>query len=132
MIDKIKIEERVLEISKMLLNGFTSSEICHNVSLKWNVSERQIQRYIRRCYNLWHRDFQKKIKSNFDYHLAKRGDLYKKVYEKENWNICLEIAKDEAKLMGIYPTEKYKVEIEEIIVKKPKEENINDSESGKS
>lgn len=101
----------------MLLSGLSPKEICQeicqNMSLEWNVSERQVNRYIRRCYDLWHKDFEKRRKRNLDYQLAKRTDLYKKSYDEKDWKVCLEIAKDEAKIMDIYPTEKYKVEVKE-------------------
>ena len=71
----------------MLLAGLSPKEIyqeiCQNVSLKWDVSERQVQRYIRRCYTSWHKDFQKKKEANIYYHLAKRADLYKQAYNKK-------------------------------------------------
>jgi len=110
--NKIEMEKRILEVSKMLLSGLSTKEICYNAILKWDISESQIKRYIRRCYTLWHQDFRKKRKAGLDYHLAKRRDLYKKAYDKKDWKTCLEIAKDEAKIMDIYPTEKIKHDVE--------------------
>ena len=110
--NKKEIEERILGTSKMLLEELTTPEIMIESGRKWGVSESQTRRYIKRCYNLWHKDFEKKRKRNLDYHLAKRADLYKQAYIKKQWNICLEIIKDEAKIMDLYPTEKHKVEIE--------------------
>jgi len=52
----------------------------------------------------------KKRKRNLDYHYAKRADLYKQAYSKKQWNICLDIIKDEAKLSGSYPDGKHKIE----------------------
>lgn len=134
--DKKEMADRILKVSRMLLAGLSPKEIyqeiCQNVSLKWDVSERQVQRYIRRCYTSWHKDFQKKREANIYYHLAKRRDLYKQAYDKKDWKECLEIAKDESKIMDIYPAEKHKVGFEEIIVIGPKEEKEEDSKSGQN
>jgi len=112
MSSKKEINERILEISKMLMNELTTPEILQKASEKWGISDRQTRTYIRRCYDLWHKDFEKKRKRNLDYHLAKRADIYKQAYNKKQWNICLEIIKDEAKLMGIYPSEKHDIKVE--------------------
>jgi len=111
MSNKTEIEERIAIVSKQVLNGLTTQEICLKASEKWGVSNRQVTRYIRRCYTLWHKDFEKKRKRNLDYHFAKRRDLYKQAYNKKQWNICLEIVKDEARLTGIYPSEKHDVNL---------------------
>ena len=124
--NKREIEERIAIVSKQVLNGLTTQEICRNASEKWDISKRQVERYIRRCYNLWHKDFEKKRKRNLDYHFAKRRDLYKQAYNKKQWNICLEIVKDEAKLTGIYPSEKHDVKVEgELKVTNAKQKLIN-------
>jgi len=100
--NKLEIEDRILEVSRMLLSGLFPREICLYVSQKWDISDRQIKRYIRRCYTLWHQDFQKKRKAGLDYHLAKREVLYDKNFKRGDYNACLEIAKDEARLEGLY------------------------------
>jgi len=86
----------------MLLSGLTTKEICWNVMEKYHISKAQVERYIRRCFVYWHRDFKKKRKAGLDYHLAKREVLYDKNFKKEDFNACLEIAKDEARLEGLY------------------------------
>ena len=110
MSNKKEIEKRIMIVSKQILEEVTTPEILQNAAEKWNISERQTRTYIRRCYNLWHKDFEKKRKRNLDYHYAKRADLYKQAYSKKQWNICLDIIKDEAKLSGSYPAEKHKIE----------------------
>lgn len=128
MSSKKEIDKRILEISRMLLSELTTQEILQKASEDWGISERQIRTYIKRCYNLWHEDFEKKRKRNLDYHLAKRGDLYRQAYIKKQWNICLEIIRDEAKLMGIYPAEKHE-ETRKIIVLGKEEKKDDDDEA---
>ena len=123
MSDKREIENRIAIISNQLLSELTNQEILQYASEKWGVSDRQVRTYIRRCYDLWHKIFVMKRKRNLGYHLAKRADLYKQAYSKKQWNICLEIIRDEAKLAGIYPAEKHKIEeTRKIIILGKKEE----------
>jgi len=132
--NKKEIENRILEISKMLLRGLSNSEICRYASLNWGISDRQTQRYIKRCYDLWHKEFEKRKKRNLSYHLAKRRDLYKQAYDKKQWNICLEIIKDEAKIMGTYPADKLELTEKKIIVlgKQEKSDENDDKQCKKS
>ena len=130
--NKQKLEQRVLEISKKMLSGKATKEICRMMSLEWGVSERQIQRYISKAYKMWHKEYQKRLKSGLDYHMAIRMKLYEEAYsgklvketkyEKgrpvttegmvgQDFRLCLEIAKDIAKLEGLY-VEKHDVKVE--------------------
>ena len=122
MLNKIEMENKVAIISKQLLSELTYQEICLQASENWGISSRQVTRYIKHCYDLWHKDFEKKRKRNLDYHLAKRADLYKQAYSKKQWNICLEIIRDEAKLAGIYPAEKHVITERKVIILGKKEE----------
>jgi len=129
--NKQQIDERVLEISKQMLEGVTSKDICHNMSAKWHVSIRQINRYISKAYAMWHKEYEKRLKAGLDYHMAIRMKLYEEAYkgkiikitkivkgqkityeriDDQDFRLCLEIAKDIAKLEGIYPAEKHKIE----------------------
>jgi len=113
--NKVEIDKRILIISKLLLSGESTKSICYNATLKWSISESQAKRYIRACYALWKRDFEKKRKAGLSYHLSKRRDLYAKAYKQKDWPTCLAIAKDEAKIMDCYPSERHEL----IVEKKP-------------
>lgn len=45
-VNDVEYARRVRVVSEYLLQGNSSSDICHNMSLNWNVSERQVRRYI--------------------------------------------------------------------------------------
>jgi hypothetical protein len=100
--NKVEIEERILYISQLLLEGKRTKEICRNMSEKWNISRRQVERYITSSYKLWHKEFKNKTKIILDYHLALRMNLYRIAYEQENYRFCLTTLKDVAKLEGLY------------------------------
>ena len=142
--NKQQLEERVLEVSKQLLRGIPSKRICQLMSVKWEVSERQINRYISKAYTMWHKEYQKRLKSGLDYHMAIRMKLYEEAYKgktiketrlekgkyitteksvDQDFRLCLEIAKDIAKLEGLY-VDKYEGKIKEehrIIVEVPED-----------
>lgn len=124
--NRTEINKRILEVSKMLLTGESNKNILHYASVNWNISDRQTQTYIKQCYDRWYIDFEAKRKANLSYHLAKRADLYFQAYKQKDWRACLEIAKDESKILNIYPSEKTDLRIEEkedsdVIEKKAKE-----------
>ena len=126
--DKKQFEERILEVSRQMLRGYTNKKIVQDGSLEWNVSERQIRKYITKAYAMWHTEYKKRLKAGLDYHMAIRIKLYEEAYkgktikvtkvksgervtieriEDQDFRLCLEIAKDIAKLEGLY-IEKHK------------------------
>lgn len=113
--NKIEIDKRLLIISKLLLKGNSTGEILHFTARIWGIEERQTKEYIKRCYSLWYREFEKKFQAGISYHLSKRRDLYKKAYIVRDWQTCLRIAQDEAKIMDIYPSERHEL----LVDKKP-------------
>lgn len=108
--NKVEVEERILSISQLLLEGKRTKEICRDMSGKWHISRRQVERYITSSYTLWHKEFENRRKMMLEYHLALRMNLYRIAYEKENYRFCLTTLKDVAKLEGLYdmdiPTQK--------------------------
>ena len=139
--DNKQFEERILEVSRQMLRGYSNKRICQNMSEEWNVSERQVNRYISSAYSMWHKEYKKRLKAGLDYHMAIRIKLYEEAYkgnrikitkvvkgervtieriEDQDFRLCLEIAKDIAKLEGLY-VDRFEGKIEEIIkVKLPK------------
>lgn len=113
--NKTEIDKRLLVISKLLLKGNSTGEILHFTARIWGIEERQTKEYIKRCYSLWYREFEKKFQAGISYHLSKRRDLYKKAYIARDWQTCLRIAQDEAKIMDIYPSERHEL----LVDKKP-------------
>ena len=114
----------------MLLSGKSNKVIFRYTSLTWGITSRQTQNYIKASYALWYKEFKVKHKANLSYHLAKRADLYFQAYKQKDWQTCLSIAKDEAKIMDVYPSIKTDLKIEEegeqeVIEKKVKDRLLN-------
>ena len=146
--DKKQLEERILEVSRQMLRGYPTKKIVHDSSLKWDISERQVKKYISKAYSMWHAEYKKRLKAGLDYHMAMRMKLYEEAYkgktikmtklvkgnmvtmertEDQDFRLCLEIAKDIAKLEGLY-VERFEGKVTEVIkVELPKEENADDS-----
>lgn len=122
-VNKQELEERVLIISRKMLSGIPTKKICHLMSLEWGVSERQIKRYIAKSYTMWRREYGRRLRSGLNYHMAIRMGLYEEAYkgktikitkpikggvvtiektEDQDFHLCLEIAKDIARLEGLY------------------------------
>ena len=110
--NKVELDKRILIISKLLLSGKVNKVIFRYASLNWGVSDRQTQNYIKACYALWFKEFKVKHLANVSYHLAKRADLYCQAYKQKDWRTCLEISKEESKILDIYPSEKHELLVE--------------------
>jgi len=128
--NQMESNRRILAVSKMLLSGKSNKVIFRYTSLSWGITSRQTQNYIKASFSLWYKEFKVKHKANLSYHLAKRADLYFQAYKQKDWQTCLSIAKDEAKIMDVYPSIKTDLKIEEegdqeVIEKKVKERLLN-------
>lgn len=100
--NKAEIEERKLYILNLLLEGKKTKDICRIATEKWDISRRQVERYITSSYELIHKDFEGIVKNDIAYHYALRMHLYQISYNKGNYRTCLEILKDLAKMQGLY------------------------------
>lgn len=123
--DKREMEERVREVSS-LLGRKSDPEICQIMSKKWDVSERQIRRYIASAEKEWQKYSARRKKDGMGYTLGQlrklrdqassrnvvvgRGEQ-KQVIEVPDLSLVLDITKEEAKLLGLYPAEKKHIDL---------------------
>jgi len=115
MIDKIEKQKRIYEIS-LLLRKKSINYILQFVAQNWGLRNRQAYNYIRLAREEWQKYFAKLKTDGMSYHVAQLRDLKDATYGKEDYRLVFDIAKEEAKLMGIYPTEKHKMEEERRII----------------
>lgn len=101
-VGQIEKEKRIYEIS-LLLRSKPKSFICRYMSEKWSIGERQAERYIRLARKEWAKYFEKLEGDGIAYHIAEMRDLKDTAYDKGDYRLVFDIAKEEAKLMGIYP-----------------------------
>ena len=129
--DKREFEKRILEVSRRMLSGWSNKKIIQYSAETWGIEERQTRKYISSAYSMWHKEYKKRLKAGLDYHMAMRMKLYEEAYkgktikvtkvvkgnmvttektEDQDFRLCLEIAKDIAKLEGLY-VEKHDVNL---------------------
>ena len=118
--NKAEIEERKLYVLNLLLEGKKIKDICRIATEKWNISRRQVERYITSSYELFHKEFENIVKNDIAYHAALRMHLYSIAYDKGNYRTCLEILKDLAKIQGLYDNNTNS-QVMDIIVKLPED-----------
>jgi len=135
-------QERVHEVS-LLLKRKPVKYIIQYITETYKVDERQARNYIRQAKAEWKKYFSQVKKCGMAYHVTQlrelkdlafgrsvvvgRGDS-KMVVTIPDLNLVLEITKEEAKLMGIYPAEKHEETRKVIILgaKKEKEKGKDD------
>lgn len=115
---RIETNERVAQVSSLLLSGASRNDILQYASKKvWEVTDRQVDSYIRKSYEKW-RVESEKDDGNFDWHIEARKQLYAKCNRTVrtvvnddgtiknipdvDYRACLAIIQDIAKLQGLY------------------------------
>ena len=134
--DKI-MQERVHEVS-LLLRRKSLKYIIHYITTAWGVDDRQARNYITRAKAEWKKYFSQVKKCGMAYHVAQIRDLKDQANEQKivvgkgdnkqviniaNLPLILDITKEEAKLMGIYPAEKHEETRKIIVLKKEEKED---------
>jgi len=130
MIDQVEKEKRIYQISLMLRRKPVSFIVQYGAKT-WGLEKRQIYKYIKAARKEWAKYFEKLKGDGIKYHIAQARDLKDQAFAEKDTRLVLDIAKEEAKLMGIYPAEKHE-EIRKVIVlgKKEKEEKEEGKENG--
>ena len=132
----IEVEQRVYQVGLMLRRKPTNFIIDY-CKREWNIERAQAFKYIRMARDEWKKHFNNIKKAGMGYHVAQIRDLKDMAYSKKvvigtvdnkqviqvpDLNLILEITKEEAKLMGIYPAEKHEETRKVIILGKKEEE----------
>jgi len=87
---------------------------------KWKVSKAQAYKYIREARAEWKKYFEKLKGDGIAYHVTQNRDLKDKAMTDGDYKLAFDIAREEAKIMGIYPAEKHE-EIRKVILLGKKE-----------
>ena len=125
-VDKVEKEKRIYQVGLMLRRK-PHSFIVDFIRQNWGLERAQAYNYISLARKEWKKYFEKLQGDGISYHIAQLRDLKDQAYSRKviigrgdnketvtiaDLGLVFEITKEEAKLMGIYPTEKHKVEIE--------------------
>lgn len=126
-VDKVTKAKRIYEIS-LLLRRKPVSYILEYIKQNYKLERGQAYNYIKAAREEWKKYFEKLKGDGITYHITQFRDLKDKALDLSDYKLAFDIAKEEAKLMGIYPAEKHKLDLPEnfeITVKLPKGEDDN-------
>lgn len=126
-VDKVTKAKRIYEIS-LLLRRKPVSYILEYIKQNYKLERGQAYNYIKAAREEWKKYFEKLKGDGITYHITQFRDLKDKALDLSDYKLAFDIAKEEAKLMGIYPAEKHKLDLPEnfeITVKLPEGEDDN-------
>jgi len=110
-VDQVEKEKRVYQVSRWLRRK-PIHYIVQDISSRWNITERQARNYIRLARKEWRKYFEKLQGDGISYHIAQLRDLKDQAYGQNDLRLILDIVKEEAKIMGFYPSEKHEVKLQ--------------------
>lgn len=116
--DRLEFLRRVEAVRILMISGKPASEIGRQVSQEWGCSERQAERYIRKARDkilaisevsraYWEAE-----------HVSLRQYLRLQETRDKNWQGALNVARDEAKLLGLYPPTEVNVNVRDLVLKR--------------
>jgi len=106
MISQVEMEKRVYQVS-LLLRRKPTSFIIEYMIKTWGIERAQAYRYIKLARKEWQKYFEKLKGDGIAYHVTQNRDLKDKAMTDGDYKLAFDIAKEEAKLMGVYPAEKH-------------------------
>lgn len=102
--DTAVVALRVEEVLRIRLDGAQRHDVCQYASEKgWGVTDRQVDRYIRRADELLVERQDRNRKRVVAVHLAKRAALFARAVSAADYRTALAVADSEAKLRGLFP-----------------------------
>ena len=119
MISQVEMEKRVYQVS-LLLRRKPTSFIIEYMIQNWKIERAQAYRYIKLARKEWQKYFEKLKGDGIAYHVTQNRDLKDKAMTDGDYKLAFDIAREEAKLMGVYPAEKHE-EIRKVILLGKKE-----------
>src|SRR5262249_59715747 len=104
--DKATVKRRVEEVLDLRLLGATLPDIRRYASEQappWNVSDRQLERYIQASDELLDRLLEKDRRKNLNRQIAQRRALYSRAVAVSGYRTALSILIDESPPLDLYP-----------------------------
>ena len=101
-ITRIELEQRVLKVGEMLIDGESRYAIIQYALKTWGVKASQVDKYIAKAYEKWQESFEKEHKHIITWHLIARKKLYKQCLDNDDRRTALAVLHDIADLQGLY------------------------------
>lgn len=103
--DKNTVEQRIKDIATMLINGSSRDVLVLHCSEKWNVGERQADKYIARAKILVENSIKRKVEYDYAKAVRRYEDLYRLSLEKKDYRTALSVNKELSTLQGLFKQE---------------------------
>jgi GNAT superfamily N-acetyltransferase len=118
---KAQVMERVEIVRDMLLRGHRASAVVKFLTTKQGLGERQAWEYVKKAHQAMESAFQEANRTAMAEHLDVRRDLRKQGYAEHDYRLVLEVMRDEAKLLGLYPKVRIGVSIDDVLDALPRD-----------
>ena len=99
-IDEVEKQKRIYQVS-LLLRRRPISFIVDFIRQEWGIERAQAFNYIRLAKEEWARYFANMKSSGIGYHITQMREIKDKAYGNDDLRLVFDIAKEEAKLMGM-------------------------------
>ena len=104
------VRQRVEEVLTIRLLGAEFTDIRQHASGQgWDVSDRQLWRYVAQGDKLLAQTLEKDREKLFNRHVAQRRALYARAMSVSDFRTALAALKDEGHLLGLYPARKHEL-----------------------
>ena len=103
------VAARVTELHARLLDGWSSTAAVRDAAERWHVSERTAWSYLRRALDQIERDAAEARKAAYAETLMALRSLRRHATLAEDWRLALDVLREEAKLLGLYPRQPVEV-----------------------
>lgn len=114
-VSKIELELRLQIVAGLIYKGYTHEQIRYYVNKPpldketgeyqfnpWNISIRQIDRYVSKCVAIFKENIDQDIDTKIAGHIAIRRDMFREAREAGDMSNALKIQQDIANLEGLY------------------------------
>lgn len=109
--DKVTYEQRLTAVMSMIARGMSSSRIVQVASANWDISTRQGWGYLKKARSRMADLVAHKREHLLEEIMARHDDLREKGYAGGDHRLVLDVDKEDAKLLGLYPAEKHEHDI---------------------
>jgi len=99
-IDEVEKQKRIYQVS-LLLRRRPISFIVDFIRQEWGIERAQAFNYIRLAKEEWKKYFANMKSSGIGYHISQMREIKDKAYGNDDLRLVFDIAKEEAKLMGM-------------------------------
>lgn len=98
----ITVNERVMKVANMLIEGKSRISIIHYGSDTWSVGERQVEKYLAKARELIKGEIVKNLEFDYAKAIRRYEDLYQKAIDEKDYRLALSINKELTVLQGLH------------------------------